>query len=731
MTFDPETHQETFPAPAGVAPPVQDEAARLSEELYRAYSSVQEPWATRAMDSRAFVHNHQFTQEQIKKAKARGQAAVSINVLWPAMEQAVAMLTANSPAFQATAKEDSDMKTARAIADLLAHEWAASSGNSELKDALYDMFQTGRGVMYAFVDPNADYGRGRVCFRSIDATSVYPDPNAKDKLWRDAAHVLVHHVMTGEQILAIWRDAKDILAYTGGTLESERTAQANRYHGDWRMNVDEVTDTHHTRYEVIERFSKVLIDYTHTVEPNGEERIFLPENIGEFLEAPAFVVITPQGPQFFTGDKAREGEALLREAQPTENPAVFLLPPPVDPATGQPMGEPMPLTVTTNGDLVGEGVIAARTIKLPRVLLNITIGGFTYWKKYLPISEYPFAPINGRWDRNPFPMSDVEFVRPIQESINKLHMQIIANLANSTNVKVLVPRGAVDRRQLEEDFAKAGTAVIEFDAEFGQPVIVSPLPPPVGLFNYMGTLQQTIERELGVFSVQQGDPTGAPPTYKGTLAIDEYGQRRIKSKLDDVEAALTHLGRVALQLIQHIYTEERIIRLLKPNNAVSETVVNQLRYDDYGNIADRINDVTVGEYDVTVVSGSTLPSNRWALLEYYMQMYQMQIIDQVEVLKKTDVADAEAVLERMGRIAQLEQALGQAQEEIKRLRGDLQTAQREEENAIKQARIARFEASLEGPKEQARKAAQLYEARMQDELTLVRKENAQRVATSK
>jgi hypothetical protein len=64
-------------------------------------------------------------------------------------------------------------------------------------------------------------------------------------------------------------------------------------------------------------------------------------------------------------------------------------------------------------------------------------------------------------------MSDVEYVRPLQDSINKLHSQIIANLANSTNVKVLVPRGSIDTDQVKLDFAKSGAALIEYDAEYG------------------------------------------------------------------------------------------------------------------------------------------------------------------------------------------------------------------------------------------------------------------------
>ena len=47
---------------------------------------------------------------------------------------------------------------------------------------------------------------------------------------------------------------------------------------------------------------------------------------------------------------------------------------------------------------------------------------------------------------------------------------------------------------------------------------------------------------LGIHPLQHGDPSAAPTTYKGTVAIDEYAQRRIKSKLDDIDEALNRIS---------------------------------------------------------------------------------------------------------------------------------------------------------------------------------------------
>ena len=64
-----------------------------------------------------------------------------------------------------------------------------------------------------------------------------------------------------------------------------------------------------------------------------------------------------------------------------------------------------------------------------------------------------------------------------------------------------------------------------------------------------------------------------------------------------------------------------------------------------------LNDITVGKYDVVVVTGSTMPTNRMAQLEMYMDAYEKGIIDKQEVLKKTEVFDMEGVLTRTDIVA--------------------------------------------------------------------------------
>lgn len=682
----------------------------LSERLERIYSQMQMSWAQNAVQLSAFFHNAQFTQDQITRLKARAQAAVPINVIYPATEQAVAMLTTNKPRFQATAREDSDVKTAKVVADLMSWVWEQSDGNAQLKLAVYDYYVKGRGVLLVYWDPNRDYGRGELCIQCVDPLDILPDPNSKDRLYRDASHIVISRIFTREQIEAMWPDAARVMAqaqaqepdhyaatsgarwqgtYTDGQMPfqggSGVVAQDGQQIGQFGQR-----DPYHERYKVIERYTKVKVRYSHVKDrTTGIEKVMLPEEFEQFLQQPILIV---QGQPIVDPKMIGEIQQAVEAGQvPVEA---------VQPATME--------------DALNMGVIEVREVLLDRIQLTISIGGQLYWEGYLPIKDYPIIPLNNRHDRNPYPMSDIGYVKPMQELLNKFYMLMVANAASSTNQKILVPRGGIDKNEWERTLAKAGAAVLEYDAEIGAPVIVTPAPFPNALFQQIQLLKQEIENELGIFRLMQGDAADAPSTYKGTLAMDEFGQRRIKSKLDDIETALNHLGRVCVQFFPHVYTEEKVIRLVAPNNTVRESVANQLAYDDLYGDAYRINDLTMGEYDVVVVSGSTLPSNRWALAEYYNQLYQIGLIDQVEALKKSELVDAEGVLERSGQMAQMAAYIQQLEEEVKSLKGDMQTEERKVVNLGQRLEVEKFKASLAGPREQAKKAAMLFEARMAD-----------------
>jgi hypothetical protein len=315
-------------------------------------------------------------------------------------------------------------------------------------------------------------------------------------------------------------------------------------------------------------------------------------------------------------------------------------------------------------------------------------------------------------------------VKGMQEYINKTRSLIIAHATTSTNTKILIPSGSVDMREFEQKWAQPGVA-IEVDFDQGQPTPVQPTPLPNELYSNEMTAKNDIDHQLGLYEMTMGNSAVAPHTYKATVSLDEFGQRKMKSKLADIEAGLNRLGQIAIPIMQQLYTTEKVVRLLQPNNTLNEYMINKKMYDDKSGEIKVLNDITVGKYDVVVVTGSTMPTNRMAQLEMYMDAYEKGIIDKQEVLKKTEVFDMQGVLERTDLLGQLQEQMKQASETIKQLQGDLQTREREIYHAKMKAEIEKSKADLKSTSNKEKMSGTLFEKRLDDALGQVKKEVAE------
>jgi CRP-like cAMP-binding protein len=84
------------------------------------------------------------------------------------------------------------------------------------------------------------------------------------------------------------------------------------------------------------------------------------------------------------------------------------------------------------------------------------------------------------------------------------------------------------------------------------------------------------------------------------------------------------------------------------------------------------------------------------------------------VLKKTEIFDVEGVLQRTDTIEQLSRQLQQAQEQLKKMGGDMQTRDRENVNLKQRVEVEKFKAGLDKISNRAQSAGTLYERRLDD-----------------
>ena len=705
---------------------IPEDIVDSTQQIWKTYSNKREIWAEQAQEDAEFRLGRQWTAEQQRILLERGQAPLVVNRIHPAVEAAKALLTSGKPQFRVSPREDSDNKVAQIFNGLLEYMWYISDGTQALRNTIDDYYTMGLGAMMVYIDPLKDFGRGEVCFHDIDPLDIYIDPNARHRLGDDAENIIISRMFTKEQAMKMYPQYETAIKNATSDLHTDRpTTQRVDDKGivfpeDTATKTDSSYNENSEYIRGYERYYKVWVKRFHVKNNiDGVEEVFDEDAIQEYLQRPAIKI------NGMPITDAKKGEALIAQVMQQYEAMV-------QKAEMEQLPEPeMPqIEELTYADLVEEGLIETVSVPVQRVKMCVIMGDKYLYSRILPTEHYPIILFMNIHTRTPYPVSDVRMVKDMQEYINKTRSLIIAHATTSTNTKILIPSGSVDMQDFEQRWAQPGVA-IEVDMDSGAPQPVQPTPLPNTLYQNEQVAKTDIDHALGLYELMQGNAEAAPHTYKATVSLDEFGQRKIKSKLQDLESGLVRMAKVAIPLMQELYQAEKVVRIVQPNNSLSEFAINKKIYDDKTGELSVMNDISRGSFDVVVVTGSTLPTNRYAQLELYMDAYKNGIIDKQEVLKKTEVFDMEGVLKRTDVVGQLQQKVQSQEEQIKKLKGDMQTREREVYHAKQRAEIEKFKSELDKTQTQSKASAKMFEKRLDDALGQAKGEVRRTIAESR
>jgi len=621
----------------------EDDKARENREIFQRYAEARRDWDVEARDAIDFTLGNHYTTEESEVLQSVGQADFTIDRIYAAIDKLKSLMTSRPVKFGVTAREDSDTKLANVWRTLLEYIYDISDGQHHFKQAVHDYATAGIGYFYAYTEPEADYGRGEVMFTHVNPFRVYVDPASRDRYFKDAANILMSTILTKEQLLDLYPDVEEF-------LPNIETHNMSDYYDDYpdsqqknSQNIftpAEVEDKDYEstiaqRYRIIERFSKVRVPYYRVADQQN--------NTETIMSAEAF--------QIFMADN---------EAKFNNNTFAF--------------------------------------VEIPQTRIKVTasLGQVLLYETILDTDTYPIVPIPNIWTNTPYPKSDVNKVKDMQRLLNKLFSLALSHAQTSAGLKLLVPQGSVESiSQLEKDWANPN-AVIEYDPSYGEPHFPSPQPLTSQFYALINQVERYIDLNFGVPELLQGFKEGAPQSVRGTMLLAQMGEGRGASKLRDIEMALQQLGKVLYQMSKEHYTFEKKFRIVQPNNDITQFAINNRLYDDKTKELVKIeNDITAGQFDVRVVSGSTMPNNKHAEYQMYLEAYQLGLIDRTEALKKTEIFDKEGVLQRTGEVQQMKGIIKQLQDQIKILSGDLQTAQRESMSDRKRVEVQKFKSELD------------------------------------
>ena len=621
----------------------EDQKARDNRTIFRKYADARRDWDVEARDGIDFTLGNHFTTEESDILQSIGQADFTVDRIYAAIDKLKSLMTSKPVKFSVLAREDSDAKMANVWKTLLEYIYDISDGQHHFKQAVHDYATTGMGYFYAYIDPEKDFGRGEVMFTHINPFRVYVDPASKDRYFKDAANIILSTIITRDQLLDLYPDIEQFL----DKIEKHQNSDVYDDYPDSlnknsqkvftpseidNMDYDSaITD----RFRILERFTKVKVPFYRVADNKEETEVIMSQE--------QFLVFSEQ-----------------------------------------------------NERGIADGRYEFVEILQTRIKVTASLGQVLLYENILDTDTYPIIPIPNIWTNTPYPKSDVNKVKDMQRLLNKLFSLALSHAQTSAGLKLLVPQGSVeDLRQLEKDWANPN-AVIEYDPSFGEPHYPSPQPLSGEFYALINQCEKYIDLNFGVPELLQGMKSGAADSVRGTMLLAQMGEGRGASKLRDIEMSLQQLGKVIYQMSKEHYTFQKSFRIVQPNNDITEFSVNARLYDDKTKELIKIkNDITSGAFDVRVVAGSTMPSNKYAEYQMYMEAYQLGLIDRTEALKKTDIFDKQGVLERTGEVQRMQSIIGQLQDQIKVLSGDLQTAQRESIADRKRVVVEKFKSQVD------------------------------------
>lgn len=576
--------------------------------------SQRSEWIQEADTDHRFRVGIQYTEDEIKELKRRGQAPIVINKLHAQVAHYVNLAMSYLPSPSVIPVSGGDADKAALHQRILRHILYRSNYSNVVRRVVIDQVTCGVGWFQAYVDENPVTGRPEIMVDYVPWYRVHPDPESIRPDLADAAYVFVANYLSrnrarvlfpehAEMVDSIPSEQEDVPS--SGVLGSEENIKL------WKAITNSSADS---ILYLEEYYQKRVKRYLVTS--------LIPER--------PFTVI-------FDAEQLRQ----LREIV---------------------------------GMVENEQYVVAE-IDVPAIFRRTVLGidvleDDLYYVWYDRNPLYPLVPAWFEHLGNTEPIGLVRFVRGQQQEYNKLHMLTVANATASTGVRLLAPENSIDPDTIEVALSKP-VGVITYNPTLGEkpvPLVVQPL--TSGIFALMADLKRDMEYSGGATDIALGTPTRLPRTGMATLALEEWSRRRALPVIHEIADAVKRLGRVLVRMVQTYYSSAQVVRIVNPEKPeeIEEQVINLPIYDKVkGTVIDRFNDVSVGVYDVHVDINRLSFSSRQAEAQWYAQLYQIGLIDDIALLQKLDIENKDEIIKRKSLLAQLQQGIRELAEYAKML----------------------------------------------------------------
>ena len=681
----------------------QKTKAQKNKQLWdRANTSYRSKWQSVSQKGYDFYLDEQLTKEEVEVLQESGMPTFTINRVTPIIEIMKYFVTANNPRWKAVGVTGDDTDIAQVHSDIADYCWHLSNGKSIYSQVVLDSLTKGIGYFMVDIDADQDRGMGEVMFSRVDPYDVYVDPSSRDFLFRDASFITIRKNLTRTQLINMFPEFKIKIGKAAAASEVVSYSQrdidlsANTQPEDITMGIKSDGED----YDIIpyyETYTKVKHAYRNVfirVKPSEEQmdtiRMEVEEKISDFQKE---VEVSLKEKQMQIEQAVQAGEIIPERAQLEIERSQKMAAQAVEEQRMQLMSEAQDKATIIDQQIMteanykilqeSEGIVDAIPFYENRIHLTCTVGDDVFlYERILEIMEYPVIPIPYMYTGTPYPMGAVTPMIGKQQEINKAHQIMLHNANLASNLRWMYEEGSVPEEEWER-YSSAPGALLKYRQGFAAPTPILPAPINNAFFTVVQQGKSDAEYIAGVPSSMMGFTQQQPETYRGLLANDEFGTRRLKAWMGSiVEPALEHLGKCFQMMAQNHYSVEKVFRIVQPEAGQSpdqekESRINIPIYNDYGKVISMYKDYSNARFDVRLIAGATMPVNRWALLEEYFRWFPAGLIDDVAMIAETDIRNKKQIVERKSMYSQMQGQISSMEESLKDKEGTIETLERQ------------------------------------------------------
>ncbi len=681
-----------------------------------------------------FAHDEQLSHDEKSALQDQGMPTFTINRILPVVEMLNFYATANSPRWQAIGVEGSDSDVAAVFSDLSDYIWNLSDGASLYSNAINDAICKSIGYILVTVDTDMDNGMGEVLLQQPEPFDIYVDPKSRDMMFKDASYVLIRKVLPKSHIVKLFpqykRKISQASSLEGDNSYSERAISDKEQKLFLRDDANtedvgvDVAGEHEPTLELFELYEKIKVSYMNVfyrIPPNKEQLQAIQQQVQvkmkematemqvELMEQDRQMQEAVQAgkmiPERYQLEMEKAQKMMQQQLQAAEQEYMSRLQAEASRIENKVVSE-KEYRILIKDKTFQDAIVDTVQFYGTRIRQTICAGDKLLSEVVYPenVVDYPLVPFHYKWTGTPYPVSAVGPLVGKQKEINKSHQIMVHNASLGSSLRWLYEEGSIDPDQWEQYSSSPG-ALLSVRPGSEKPTPIMPAPLSNAFFSVVQQGKQDMEYLAGIYSSMQGDTQQQHETFRGMLALDEYGTRRIKQWMKhSIEPGLRQLGKVIMQISQSVYTANKRFRIIQPS-AIQEEREQQINipiYNDMGNAIGKSMDYSSAKFDVRIVAGSTLPVNRWAYLAELKELLQFGVIDDIAVLAETDVRNKEQIAKRKSLYAQLQGQLGQLQESLKDKDGTIETLERQLVQAGIKGKVMQAEVEINKKKEEVK-----------------------------